>query len=59
MTWSSFERYAMRRTAIAIVSSVLLASALVLGAPIPGQEDASAQSAKDVVGSWLVELHWC
>ncbi len=46
----------MRRTAIAIVSSVLLTSALVLGAPITGQRTASAQSAKDVIGSWLVEL---
>ena len=53
MTWSSLERYAMRRTAIAIVSSVLLTSALVLGGPM---QAASAQSAHDIIGSWLVEL---
>ena len=46
----------MHRTVTAIVSSVLLTSALVLGAPIPADRTASAQSAKDVIGSWLVEL---
>jgi PKD repeat protein len=46
----------MRRTVIAIVSSILLTSALVLGGPIPADRAASAQSGNDVIGSWLVEL---
>ena len=46
----------MRRTVTAIVSSVLLTSALVLGGPIPADRAASAQSGNDVIGSWLVEL---
>jgi PKD repeat protein len=46
----------MRRTLIALVSSVLLTAALVLAGPIPAHQAASAQSTNDVVGSWLVEL---
>ena len=46
----------MRRTLIALVSSVLLTSALVLAGPIPADRAASAQSTNDVIGSWLLEL---
>ena len=46
----------MRRIVIAIVSSALLTSALVLSGPIPVGQAATSPSAHGVIGSWLVEL---
>ena len=41
----------MRRASIAIVSSVLLSTALVMGGPILAVQTASAQSANESIGS--------